>query len=299
MPVTGQTNPELFPLYYERKLIEYVKQNLLATRFGQRFSFQPNTGRTAVFTRFSPLSVSTTPLTDQATPAQGAGISSQQVQATINEYGNYIDLDEFTDITSFVPLVDVATDLLSYNAQQTLDKVAMEELTAGTNVLYAGGVSQRSGLDGTKKLSKTEIRKAVNLLQRADIPPFQDGYYVCLLHPDKVLDLFTNEELIQLATARFEAVEKGMIGAFGGVKFYISTALPILSGAGGGTPAADVYQSLVLGANAYGVVDLDSKSVQMVYTNVDKLGRIKTIGWKAYFTAKRLYEPAIVRIESN
>lgn len=171
MPViTGQTNPELFPLYYERKLLEYVKQNLLATRFGQKFSFQPNSGRTAVFTRFSPLPVSTTPMTDQPTPTSGASISSQQVQATINEYGNYIDLDEFTDITSFTPIVDVATDLLSYNTQQTLDRVAMNEIASGTNVLYAGGVSSRTELNGTKKLSKAEIRKAVNLLQRAFYP---------------------------------------------------------------------------------------------------------------------------------
>ncbi len=233
MPVTGQTNPELFPLYYERKLLEYVRQNLLATRFGQKFSFQPNSGRTAVFTRFSPLPVSTTPLTDTPTPTTGAGMSSQQVQATIQEYGNYIDLDEFTDITSFTPLVDVATDLLSYNAQQTLDKVAMTEIASGTNVLYAGGVTSRSGLDGTKKLTKGDIRKAVNLLQRADIPTFQDGFYVCLIHPDKLLDLFTDTELIQLSLANREAVEKGYIGTFAGVKFYVSTACPVLSGAGG------------------------------------------------------------------
>ncbi len=295
MPVTGQTNPELFPLYYERKLLEYVRQNLLATRFGQKFSFQPNSGRTAVFTRFSPLPVSTTPLTDTPTPTTGAGMSSQQVQATIQEYGNYIDLDEFTDITSFTPLVDVATDLLSYNAQQTLDKVAMTEIASGTNVLYAGGVTSRSGLDGTKKLTKGDIRKAVNLLQRADIPTFQDGFYVCLIHPDKLLDLFTDTELIQLSLANREAVEKGYIGTFAGVKFYVSTACPVLSGA----PASDVYQTLVFGMNAYGVVDISGANVQMVYTNVDKLGRVKTIGWKAYFAAKRLYEPAIVRIESN
>jgi N4-gp56 family major capsid protein len=299
MPVTGQTNPELFPLYYERKLLEYVRQNLLATRFGQKFSFQPNSGRTAVFTRFSPLPVSTTPLTDTPTPTTGAGMSSQQVQATIQEYGNYIDLDEFTDITSFTPLVDVATDLLSYNAQQTIDKVAMTEIASGTNVLYAGGVTSRSGLDGTKKLTKGDIRKAVNLLQRADIPTFQDGFYVCLIHPDKLLDLFTDTELIQLSLANREAVEKGYIGTFAGVKFYVSTACPVLSGAGGGAPASDVYQTLVFGMNAYGVVDISGANVQMVYTNVDKLGRVKTIGWKAYFAAKRLYEPAIVRIESN
>ncbi len=298
MPViTGQTNPDLFPLYYERKLIKYNQQNLLATRFGQKFSFEPNSGRIAVFTMFSPLPVSTTPITDKPTPQNGASISSQQVTVKMDEYANYIDLDEFTDITSFVPLVDRAVNLLSYNAQQTLDRVAMKELASGTNVLYAGGVSSRAQLDGTKKLTKAEIRKAVNLLQRVDIPTFPDGYYVCLIHPDKLFDLFTDEELIRLSLANSEAVEKGYIGAFAGVKFYFTTACPILPGEGGG--ASDVYQTLVFGMDAYGVVDINGANMQMVSTNVDKLGRVKTIGWKAYFAAKRLYEPAIVRIESN
>lgn len=297
MSVTGQTNPELFPLYYERKLLEYVKANLVATKYGQKYSFKPNQGRIAVFTKFEPLQKVTTAITDQPTPTTGASISTQQIQVQIQEYGNYIDLDEFTDITSFTPLVDVATDLLSYNAQESLDAIAMAELTAGTNILYAGGATDRTGLDGTKKLSKDDVLQAVALLRRANIPTFQDGYYVLLIHPDKLLDLFTAQELITLGSAKFETFERGVVGAFGGAKIVISTTLPILEGVGGG--GSNVYQSILLGQNAYGVVDLDGNSVQMVYTNVDKLGRIKTIGWKAYFAVKRLYEPAIVRIESN
>jgi N4-gp56 family major capsid protein len=299
MPVTGATLPELFPLYYERKLLEYIKANLVATKYGQKFSMPVHSGRTAVWTRFQPLNPATTPITFQPTPTTGASMATQQVQATIEEYANYIELDEFTDITSFVPLVDQATDLLSYNAQMSLDAIAMAELTSGTNVLYADGVSGRSALDGTKKLSKSDIRKAINILKRNNIPPFPDGYYVVLIHPDKTLDLFTDTELIQLAIASKDIFEKGVVGQYGGAKFVESTTLPILAGAGGGSPAADVYQTVVLGMNAYGVVDIDGKSVQMVFTNVDKLGRVKTIGWKAYFACKRLYEPALVRIESN
>ncbi len=295
--VTGQTNPELFPQYYERKLLAYVKENLVALKFGQKFSLPRNSGRQAVFTRFEPLPKVTTPITDQPTPASGASIATQQVTVQLEEYGNYIDLDEFTDLTSFVPLVDQATDLLSYNAQQSLDAIAMKELTTGTNVIYAGGVTQRVDLVG-KPLTKTEIRKAVNLLQRNNIPPFPDGYYVCLIHPDKTLDLFTDQELIQMSLAKREALEKGFVGEFAGVKFYVSTALPIVPNGNSTTPQ-DVYLTVVLGQNAYGIVDLDGNTLQMVQTNVDKLGRVKTIGWKAYFAVKRLYEPAIVRIESN
>jgi len=298
MPVTGQTNPELFPQYYERKLLAYVKENLVALRFGQKYSLPKNSGRQAVFTRFEPLPKATTPITDQPTPSTGASMSTTQITASLEEYGNYIDLDEFTDMTSFVPLVDHATDMLAYNAQQTLDSIAMNELTTGTNVLYAGGVSQRADLIGDKKITKTEIRKAVNMLQRNNIPTFPDGYYVCLLHPDKTIDLFTDQELIQMSVAKKEALERGFVGEFAGVKFYVSTTLPIVPNGNSTTPA-DVYLTVIFGQDAYGIVDLDGTTLQMVQTNLDKLGRVKTIGWKAYFTVKRLYEPAIVRIESN
>ncbi|MCS7317329.1 MAG: N4-gp56 family major capsid protein [Candidatus Dojkabacteria bacterium] len=295
--ITSVTNPQLFPLYYEKKLLEYVKENLVVLRYGQKYSFQTQSGRTARFTRFVPLSVSTTPITDLPTPTSGASISSQYVEASINEYGNYIDLDEFSDITAFTPLLDISTDLLSYNSQQVLDKVGMNEITNGTNVIYAGGVTSRSSLDGTKLISQSNIRNAVNLLQRQNIQPYEDGYYVCFIHPDKLLELFTENNLITLANAKLDTFEKGVVAQAFGVKFVITTAMPIVTN--GGTPPKDVYLTMVIGKNSYGVVDLDGNSIQMSFTNLDKLGRIKTVGWKAYFTAKRLYEPALVRIESN
>ncbi|MEM4535397.1 MAG: N4-gp56 family major capsid protein [Desulfurococcaceae archaeon] len=295
--VSKITHPEFFPLYYEKKLLEYVKANLVATRFGQRRSLPANSGRTIEFYRANPKPVVTTPITDQPTPPATALPNLTPIQVTVQEYGDSIDLYEFTDMTSFVPLVDYITDILADQAQRSLDTIAMNELCSGTNVLYAGGVSSRSALVGTQKLTKTDIRKAVNLLQRENIPPLEDGYYVCLLHPDKILDLFTDAELIQLANASMSAFEKGFVGQFAGVKFYVSTTLPIVSN--GGTPSAPVYQTLVLGKDAYGIVDLDGTTLKMVQTNVDRLGRVKTLGWKAYFAVKRLYEPAIVRIESN
>jgi N4-gp56 family major capsid protein len=300
MPITGTDLPEMFPQYYERKLLAYVKENLVANRYGQKFSLPRNSGRTAVFTAFEPLPVNTTPITFQPTPSTGASLATRQVSVTVEEYANYIDLDDFTDITSFVPLMDRAVDLLAYNAQQTLDRIAMNELTSGMNVIYAGGAGSRNALDGTKKLTKTEIRKAVIQLERQNIPKFPDGSYVCILHPDKLLDLFTDSELITLSMTRRDPIEQGYIGEFFGVKFVSTTAIPILkiSTILDGD-LQDVYLTLVLGDNAYGVVDIDGNTLQTVYTNMDKLGRVKTVGWRAFYAVKRLYEPAIVRIESN
>jgi len=298
MPITGLTNPELFPIYYERKLLQYVKQNLPVLSYGQQFALPKNSGRTAIFTRFVPLPTAETPITNQPTPTAGANMSTLQVSVQINEYGNYIDLDEFTDITSFTPIMDNAIDLLSYNAHQTLHKVATSTLAAGTNVIYAGGQTSRSNLTGTYPLTKTEIRQAVAQLMRADIPTFPDGNYICFVHPDKVMNLFTDQELIQLSLTRRDPIQTGYIGELLGVKFILSTAMPVIPNGNSTTPA-NVYQTIVVGSNAYGVVDLDGTTLQTTYTNLDKLGRVKTVGWKAYFAISRLYEPAIVRIESN
>ena len=295
--VTGLTNPELFPIYYERKLLQFVRQNLPVLNYGQKFMMPLNSGRQAVFTRFQPLPIASTPITFQPTPA-GTPITDQQVTVQIDEYGNYIALDEFTDITSFTPIMDAAIELLAYNAQQSLHTVAMNVLTAGTNVLYAGGQTSRSALTGSYPLTKQNIIQAANLLMDANIPTFPDGYYVCFIHPDKIMNLFTSEELIYLSMTKRGPIEKGYLGEFAGVKFIVTTAMPIVPNGNSTTPA-NVYQTLVVGFNGYGLVDLDGNTVQTVYTNIDALGRVKNVGWRAYFGCARLYEPAIVRIESN
>jgi N4-gp56 family major capsid protein len=296
--ITATTNPELFPAFYERKLLAYVKQNLPVLDYGQKFSLPANSGRKAVFTRFVPLPVNTTPYTDQPTPNLNNSLTTLQVDVDVKEYLNYLDIGEFADKTAFTPLLDRAIDVLGYNAKETLHTIAMQELTAGTNVVYAGGVSNRSALDGTKKLTKAEIRQAATILKRNNIPTFADGKYVCFIHPDKLYELFTDQELFMLSMTKRDAIAEGYIGEMFGVKFIETTAMPIISN-GNATNPADVYQTLVIGDLAFGILDLDGNTLQTVYSNLDKMGRVKTVGWKAYFAVKRLYEPAIVRIESN
>lgn len=294
MPVTGTTNPELFPVFYDKKLLSFVKANLVTLQYAQKRSIKMNSGRQVTFTRFEPLAANTTPITFQSTPATGKTIATQQITATVEEYGDYIDLDEFTDITSYVPLLSETTELLAYQAKLSFDTLCMNEISSGTNVLYAGGKANADGLTGSDVLTKDDIRKAVSILKNANIPPMPGGFYVCFIHPDKLDNLFSSSELIQLSVASKESFEKGVVARFGGVKFIDTTLMPTFAN----TTSVTVYKTVIFGQNAYGMVDIDGQSLQMAYTNLDKLSRVKTVGWKGYFAAKRLYENAIVRIES-
>ena len=300
MPVTGQTNPELFPKFYDRKLLAYLKENLVALRFAQRRELPQNSGREVVFTRFEPLPPNPEPITFKPTPNEGKSFSTTQISVTVEEYGDYMDLDEFTDVTSFVPLLSEAVDQLAYQAQRTLDYLTMKEITSGTNVMFPNGKTAATDLTADDKLTKELIRQAVANLKRNLIPPFPDGYYRCFIHPDKVNDLFSVEDLInlQIANASDKPAESGTVAQFGGVKFIETTTVPTEVVTNSNNEQITVYKTVIFGQNAYGMVDINGRSVQMVYTNLDKLQRVKTVGWKAYFAAKRLYEPAIVRIET-
>jgi len=71
-----------------------------------------------------------------------------------------------------------------------------------------------------------------------------------------------------------------------------------------GAEGRDVYSTLVLGANAYGVTELANGGLQYIAKQLgssgtaDALNQRATSGWKAAKTAERLVESNMVRIES-
>ncbi len=72
------------------------------------------------------------------------------------------------------------------------------------------------------------------------------------------------------------------------------------AGAGG----ADVYATLIFGANAYGVTEIEGGGLQTIIKQLgsagsaDPLDQRATVGWKATKTAAILSEPFLVRVES-
>ena len=71
-----------------------------------------------------------------------------------------------------------------------------------------------------------------------------------------------------------------------------------------GALGIDVYSTLVLGANAYGVTEIDGGGLEHIVNQLgsagsaDPLKQIASVGWKATKTAERLVETYMVRIES-
>ena len=101
-------------------------------------------------------------------------------------------------------------------------------------------------------------------------------------------------------------------GAAGAATITVSEAVTGTPGDGevvypgeGGAAGRDVYSTLILGADAYGVTEIAGGGLQHIVKQLgsagtaDPLNQRATAGWKATKVAERLVEPYMVRIETT
>ncbi len=297
-PNTTQDLSAEMKTYYSDYLIDNAKPNLVHGQFAQKLPIPKNGGKTINFRKFMPFSKATYPLVEGITP-DGGFLSVTNLTSTVSEYGFYVTLSDVLLLTSIDNTLVETTKLLGNQAGTTIDTITREVLNGGTNVLYAGGVSARSSLTANSKLTVDDVMRAARFLKTQNAPKI-DGSYIAIIHPDVAYDLMRDQEWIDAhkysaSTNLFD----GEIGKIGGVRFVESTEAKIFGG-----NEVGVYSTLVLGANAYGVTEVEGGGLKNIVKQLgsggtaDPLNQRATAGWKAIMTAERLVENYLVRIES-
>jgi len=216
---------------------------------------------------------------------------------------DFIEVSDILDLVAIDPVLDEMADVLGDQASDTLDQVARDVLAAGTSVQYAAGRASRVTVAAGDNLTVNEIRKAVRTLKRNNAKPLEGGDYVAIVEPGTTYDLQSDtkwEQAAQYAGSR--QIFTGEIGRLYGVRFVETTNAKKFPGAG--AAGVDVYCTLVIGKDAYGVVDVaGSGNVQNIIKphgsagTADPLNQRGTSGWKALFTTKILQQAAMLRIE--
>ena len=134
--------------------------------------------------------------------------------ATVNQYGDYIQLSDVLELTAIDNNVVQATKLLGSQAGRTLDTITREVLAGGTNVMYAGEKTSRATLTADDKLTPDLLFKAKAQLAAMNAEPIDDCY-VAIVHPYVAYDLMRNEEWIDSHKyATPENIYKGERGFF-------------------------------------------------------------------------------------
>lgn len=296
--------------FYSDYLIDMAEPELVHDQFGQKHPIPKNGGKNIEFRKYSPLPKALTPLTEGVTP-DGQKLNVGTVTATVNQYGGFIELSDILLLTAIDNNLVQATKLLGSQAGRTLDTITREVLNGGTNVQYAEGqVASRNALvggDATAEnnhyLTVDAVRRAVRFLKVMNAPKI-NGYYAGIIHPDVSYDLMSDPKWVNVKSySDPEGIYEGEIGRIEGVRFVETSEAKVFSGAG--ASGRDVYSTLILGADAYGVTEVSGGGLQHIVKQLgsagtaDPLNQRATAGWKATKVAERLVEEYMVRIETT
>lgn len=288
--------------FYSDYLIEMADAKLVHHQFGQKKPIPKNGGKTVEFRKYDPLPKITTELSEGITP-NGQKLTVVPVTTTVKQYGGYVALTDILLMTAIDNNLAQATKLLGSQAGRTLDTLTREVLNGGTNVQYANGtVSTRSELTKDHKLTVDCIRRAARNLKVMNAEPIDDSF-VAIIHPDCAYDLMSDPDWKYPHQYKdTENLYNGEIGKVAGVRFVETTEAKVF--ADSGANGIDVYSTLVLGDNAYGVVDIEGGGLEHIVKQLgsagtaDPLNQRATAGWKATHAAIRLVEAYMIRIET-
>ena len=293
--------------FYSDYLIDMAEPNLVHDQFGQKHPIPKNGGKIIEFRKYDSLPKALTPLTEGVTP-NGQKLSMSVITSNVQQYGGYIELSDILLLTAIDNNLVQATKLLGSQAGRTLDTITREVLNGGSNVQYAEGqVTARNALvggqaSGNHYLTVDAVRRAVRFLKVMNAPKI-NGNYVGIIHPDVSYDLMSDPKWVNVKTySDPDGIYEGEIGKIEGVRFVETSEAKVFEGAG--ASGVDVYSTLILGADAYGVTEITGGGLEHIVKQLgsagtaDPLNQRATAGWKATKTAERLVEQYMVRIET-
>lgn len=297
---------EEMKVYYSDYLIDNAEPELVHDQFAQRHPIPSNGGKTVQFRKYSPLpKLHDKPLAEGVTP-NGQSLNMSIVEATVVQYGGYIELSDMLLLTAIDNNLVQATRLLGSQAGRTLDTVTREVLASCNSVQWAENqVKATDALVGGKDsgnhyLTVNAVRMAVRTLKKMNARKI-DGSFVAIIHPDCSYDLMSDPNWkyphqYQDTTNIYE----GEIGKIEGVRFVETSEAKIFEGAG--ASGRNVYATFVLGADAYGTTEIKNGGLEHIVKQLgsagtaDPLNQRATAGWKATKAAVLLAQEHMVKI---
>lgn len=325
MPINTTANvPPAVQAYYDRNLLDRAVPADIHGRFGQVRPIKLRSGNQIKFRRYEALTVNTTPLVEGVTP-QGSSLTVTDVLATLAQYGDYITVTDMVDMTNQDPVLTEAGMILGEQGGTTIDQVRRDVLVAGTNVIYTNGVA-RNTLNTV--LTAVALRTAIRALNRQNGKFVKDmvaattgigtkpirAAYIGLIHPDTEAQLESIVGYVPVAEySSAMRAEENEVGSYRNIRFFTSTNAKVFPAAGAavggdgmistGGVNNDVYATLIIAENAYGVIPLAGHAMENIIKplgsagSADPLNQRATSGWKATTTTKILNDAWMTRIE--
>lgn len=312
----GLTNT--MQIFYDRVFLERAMFELRHDFGADKKNIPMNSGKTVYFTRFTPLAVVTSALSEAANPT-AVDMTAATVSAVLADWGAYTTVGSLYSMTSIEEGLTEHVQLHGQNAGESIDQELRRILISANAYSGAGvdklvqipqGATALSTIHTTDVMTGLEVRRAVRTLKSNKAPKFPGGMYRGILNQYTAMDLMGNSEWLDAHRyTTSDAIERGVVGKLHGVEFVESNNDYFLLTAGFSTSAtnvANVYSSWIFGAHAYAMVNLGSNSAPKIYvknpganSTDNPLDQYSTVGWKMPFAAVVLNAEWIVHLRTG
>jgi N4-gp56 family major capsid protein len=315
--------------YAEKELLKRAIPFMVLEKFGQSKALPSNSSKTIVFRRYNALDTTPTALAEGVTPG-AQQMTATDVPCLLTQYGGLIQISDIVMDTHEDSVLNEAIELLGEQAAQMVERMRYGILRAGTNVIYANGATrnavntpitlatQRKVTKALKRQNAEQITKVVKSTPAWGTEAVAKSF-IGLIHPDQESDI--RNMLGADGKSVFVPVEKygslvpyeNEIGKVEDVRYLSSTIFePFLNSGGAkglmtsatGGANADVYSTLYIAQNAYGIVALKGMFaltpmvVNPKPSSADPLAQRGFAGWKTLQSAVVLNDAWMCRLES-
>lgn len=297
--------------FYLRKMLSRATPKKVHAQFCDKNSIPVRGGQSVEWRQFRSFTTSVTALTE-GTPGAETIPSVQITTATVNQYGMHYKQTEISNSQSIDDLRAEGAEALGEAMGDAYDLLTRNIMRGTTTVQYASTAASRGGVGSGMRLNAAELREALATLKTNDAMPFEDGAYKAIIHPRTEADLFNDPTIVN---AFKDAGERGggnplftgKLGRYLGCDFYTTSnaSIQAATGLSVANTAADVYQTMVLGKEAVGVVELSALTSDLIYHAAgtsgvnDPLNQLSSQGYKFSHGGAVLNNNWIVSIEHS
>lgn len=278
--------------FYEKVFLARAEYELILKEGAQVRTHPANEGRTVNFTRYTPLSIITTPLGELSNPVTCA-ITACTVAMTLSEYGLTTYHSKLLTLVSIDSGMKEKVELVGQNMGETLNRLVRAELENGTS--YYGNDHHVANFTAGDTLDACDIRLMTKALELAKAMPYKDGLYLGKTDPISKYNLIGDTTWVNSKTySDVKDLYNGEMGELYQVRWLLNKDYS------SGTEAASTASSTVTrfytyvhGDNSFGVYDLaqDTPKLYILPNQVDSnspAGRVSIVSWAGSYATKIL-----------
>jgi len=301
---TGLHAPNIH-LYYEKKLLSTLEPRLVLQPLGMAQKIPKGMGgfnstSKMKWLRYASINSSTTDaLLSEGTPNTEAAFATSNVEAQLAQYGRFIRLSDVLVDTAIDRVVSNVSERLGKDAAKVVELLCVAELDAEAAIQHVEDRADDTAHIAGDVMSHQELIEA-QIQQKADfISPHESGDYVAVLHPFCEFDLKADAasgswvDISKYTDSNQKKLLNGEFGRMYGMRMLVSDKMTsIAAGAddpnesGTNLAAVALYNSYVIGEEAFGVVKLDGSSIKMLIKQrgssgtADPMDQVSSVAYK-------------------